>query len=494
MSSLLSNGLIVRLTVAASQGVEGVEGSKQARGDSYPTHAVSHEALTEGAFRSQHIHCRMGATVTHTMQSLQRFITYPSRMFYGWRMVFIGLLINAMGGGIFNQGFAVFFLPITRDLNLSRAQTSLIFSLSRAEGAIEGPISGWLVDKFGPKYILFAGACIAGLGYIVLSQVQSYETFLVVYLLVISLAFNAGFNHPIMSTVNSWFIRKRGMAFGVTLSSFSLGGIIMAPLLSTLVHNIGWRQTVIVAAFMLWAVALPLSLKLVRSPEELGLYPDGDTAPAPRGRRNVTGSGFDFTLKEALKTQAFWWVAVSTTLRLAVINTMNVHFIPVMVWKGVPETNAAFMLGGMACMSLIARLAIGAIGDRFQKQLVIAAGLCLGMAGLLILQYSTATWHLWVYIVSYAVMEGIIPLNWAIIGDYFGRTHFATLRGFMGLVYTWGAIIFPVVAGWIYDTTGSYTNVVWVMLALFVLAAIGFASLRQPKLPERFRATAEEAL
>ena len=285
------------------------------------------------------------------------------------------------------------------------------------------------------------------------------------------------------------------MAFGVTLSSFSLGGIIMAPLLSTLVHNIGWRQTVIVAAFMLWAVALPLSLKLVRSPEELGLYPDGDTAPAPRGRRNVTGSGFDFTLKEALKTQAFWWVAVSTTLRLAVINTMNVHFIPVMVWKGVPETNAAFMLGGMACMSLIARLAIGAIGDRFQKQLVIAAGLCLGMAGLLILQYSTATWHLWVYIVSLRRHGGDHPAE---LGDNPATTSAGRISPRCG--GSWGSstpgarIIFPVLAGWIYDTTGSYTNVVWVMLVLFVLAAIGFASLRQPKLPERFRATAEEAL
>ncbi|MEK7215721.1 MAG: MFS transporter, partial [Chloroflexota bacterium] len=141
---------------------------------------------------------------------LLELISYPRRMFYGWRMVVIGLIVNAVGGGIFNQGFAVFFLPISRDLDLSRAQTSLIFSLSRAEGAIDGPISGWLVDRFGPKYILFGGALLAGIGYLFLAQVDSYGMFLLVYLGLISVSFNAGFSHPVMSVANAWFIRKRG--------------------------------------------------------------------------------------------------------------------------------------------------------------------------------------------------------------------------------------------------------------------------------------------
>lgn len=414
---------------------------------------------------------------------LFELLSYPRRMFYGWRMVAIGLIINAVGGGIFNQGFAVFFLPISRDLDLTRAQASLIFSLSRAEGAIEGPISGWLVDKFGPKYILFGGALLAGIGYVVLSQMDSYAMFLLVYLGLISVAVNAGFSHPVMSVANAWFIRKRGLAFSISLSSFSLGGIIFAPLLSYLVVQYGWRTTVIFAAGVLWAVVLPLSLKLVRSPESMGLRPDGDTDATVGARRNVTASGHDFTLKQALRTSAFWWLAVSTTLRLAVINTMNVHFIPILVWKGLSEIEAAFTLSAMATLSLTARLTMGVVGDRFPKQRVIAVFMLLGIVGLLTLQHATQTWQIGFYVLTYATMEGIIPLNWALIGDFFGRSHFATLRGVMGLVYTWGAVIFPVLGGWIFDSTQSYAMMIWILIGLFVVGSLAFALLKPPRPP-----------
>lgn len=100
-------------------------------------------------------------------------------------------------------GFTVFFLPISRDLGLSRAATSLAFSLARAEGAIEGPLVGYLVDRFGPRPIIATAALCAGVGYILLSWVQSYPSFLVVYLGVISLAFTAGFVHSPMVVANT---------------------------------------------------------------------------------------------------------------------------------------------------------------------------------------------------------------------------------------------------------------------------------------------------
>ncbi|MEK7217206.1 MAG: MFS transporter, partial [Chloroflexota bacterium] len=296
-------------------------------------------------------------------------------------------------------------------------------------------------------------------------------------------SFNAGFSHPVMSVANACFIRKRGLAFAISLSSFSLGGIIFAPLLSTLVTQHGWRSTVIISAGVLWAVVLPLSLKLVRSPESMGLRPDGDTDATVGARRNVTTSGHDFTLRQALREPTFWWLALSTTLRLAVINTMNVHFIPILVWKGLSEIEAAFTLSAMATMSLTARLTMGVVGDRFPKQRVIAVFMLLGIAGLLMLQQATETGKIAFYILTYATMEGIIPLNWALIGDFFGRSHFATLRGVMGLVYTWGAVVFPVLAGWIFDTTQSYALVIWILIGLFAAGSLGFALLKPPRPP-----------
>ena len=127
-------------------------------------------------------------------------------MFYGWRMVGLVSAIRILGGGLHNYGFTVFFLPLSQDLGLSRAATSLAFSLARAEGAIEGPFVGYLIDRFGPRPMILVATISCGLGYILLSTVDSYPMFLVVYLGIISLSFTPGFVHAPMAVGNTWFI------------------------------------------------------------------------------------------------------------------------------------------------------------------------------------------------------------------------------------------------------------------------------------------------
>src|SRR5499426_54183 len=127
-----------------------------------------------------------------------------SRIFYGWRMVGLVSAIRVIGGGLHQYGFTVFFLPISQELGLSRAATSLAFSLSRAQGAIEAPLVGYLIDRYGPRPTLVTAVFLAGVGYILLSWVNSYTSFMIVYLGVICLAFVAGFVHSPMVVANSW--------------------------------------------------------------------------------------------------------------------------------------------------------------------------------------------------------------------------------------------------------------------------------------------------
>jgi len=109
-------------------------------------------------------------------------------LFYGWRMVAAASALRVIGAGLHSFGFTVFFLPLSQDLNLNRTSTSLAFSLARAEGAVEGPIVGHLLERYGPKPIMVAAVLLMGFGYPLLSEVHSYATFLMVYLGVISLA------------------------------------------------------------------------------------------------------------------------------------------------------------------------------------------------------------------------------------------------------------------------------------------------------------------
>lgn len=164
--------------------------------------------------------------------SLATLLRAPARLFYGWRMIAVGPAMRILGRGLHSYGFTVFFLPLSNDLGLSRAATSLAFSLARAERAIEGPVAGYLLDRYGPRPVMLTALLMSGMGYMLLAGVHNYATFLLVYLGVISLSFASGFMHSPMVLANSWFIRRRALAMTLISASMGMGGALVAPLLA----------------------------------------------------------------------------------------------------------------------------------------------------------------------------------------------------------------------------------------------------------------------
>jgi len=206
-------------------------------------------------------------------------------LFYGWRMVAAASALRVIGAGLHSFGFTVFFLPLSQDLNLNRTSTSLAFSLARAEGAVEGPIVGHLLERYGPKPIMVAAVLLMGVGYLLLSQVHSYTTFLIVYLGVISLAHAGGFMHAPMVLINTWFIRHRARAITISSAAFGLGGVLVAPILSVIVQTWGWRWGAAIGGVLFLVIGLPLCLTIRRSPESMGL--PSPTVMKPRHWRPV---------------------------------------------------------------------------------------------------------------------------------------------------------------------------------------------------------------
>lgn len=402
-------------------------------------------------------------------------------LFYGWRMVAASCALRVLGAGLHSFGFTIFFLPLSQELNINRTATSLAFSLARAEGAVEGPVIGHLLDRYGPRPIMLTAVLLMGFGYLLFSQVNSYTTFLIVYLGVISLAHAGGFMHGPMVLINTWFIRQRTRAITISSAAFGLGGVVLAPVLSAIVHAWGWRWGAALGGMTFLIVGIPLCLCIRRSPESMGLLPDGD--PAPPTVRDKDGNvqpgreANDVTVAQALRSFAFWGSVLAAGVRNGSYHAVSVHFIPLMVWKGLSQNEAAWLLSTFAFLGMSSTLILGWFADKSNKPRFNAAILLVAAASMLIPIFTSSVWLLCLFTICFASVEATYPVGWALVGDLFGRTHYAKIRGYMTLFYTWGGVLGPVIAGAIFDKWQTYEPLLWGLIAVFLVASAFFASL-----------------
>jgi len=402
--------------------------------------------------------------------------------FHGWRYAAIGATMNFMAAGLYGRGFSVYFLPLARDLGLSHTTTSLIFGFSSLEGGLQAPIAGYLIDKYGPRIMMIIGTILAGIGFILLPLANDFLSFVLIYVGVIALGINAGFHNSAGAIVNRWFIRQRGLAFGIISVGIALGGGIMTPIIAAIVLNWGWRTSVMISGIAILAVGLPLSMMVRNSPEDVGQTPDGDPVreKAERSAEALTSS--DFTLRQATRTVSYWLLALGITLRIAAQAGILVHIVPMVVWKGLDESAGAIVIATISFSAVGTRLFMGWLGDKTSKRALVVLGMVAGAAGALFLLLAPG--KLWVFIVfglMFSITDGAAGLTWAMIGDYFGRVSYATLRGVITFCVSLGSLATPVIVGRIFDVTDGYFWALIPLIGVYLSAALVFMIIRKPK-------------
>ena len=422
-------------------------------------------------------------------------------VYFGWYMLAGACVMNAFGGTVVWQGFAVFFIPVAESLGITYWQTSLAFALARAENGVLGPITGWALDRFGYIPLILFGAMMTGIGYIILSTTSTYIAFMLVYLCVISVGSSTSFMQATTAALNTWFIRYRGMVMSINSAAFRLGGAIIIPLLSVGVINLGWQTTAWIIGVALIVLIAPLSFLFRRSPESMGLNPDGGVSLSHMRRRlrrrlrrresadqqssgitpsDTTETGFegDFTTKQALKTPSFWILVTATTLRISVHGTIFLHFIPILVWRGETQQMAANLVGLISLGAVPVILVTGYFSDRVGRPLMLSFLYTSSAISLLLITLVEGTWPIFLAMLLFIGSEAGSSLNWAIIGDLFGRARYATIRGMMAPIYNGALIIAPVAAGLTYDRLQTYQPVLITGTILMITASLVFFSLQ----------------
>ena len=414
--------------------------------------------------------------------------TSTRKRFYGWNILAASALTNGFGGSLHWQGFTVFFIPISQSLGLTSAQTAMPFALSRAENGLIGPLTGWLIDRYGVRRLMFIGTLMTGIGYVWLAQTNTFLAFLLVYLFVISIGASSSFMQASTSALNTWFARRRGMVMSINSAAFRLGGAFMVPLLSVAVLRWGWQTAALWVGVGMIVFITPLAFVYKRSPESMGIGPDGD--PLKRNPTRSTGTApedteievddDEWTPRDAIRTRAFWTLAAGTVLRMSVHGTIFVHFVPILVWKGESQQSAANLIGLLALCSVPLIILFGWLSDRLGRQRLLAGCYTSAAASLMLLNVVDGPWPIFAALLLFTGTEIGSGLNWALVGDLFGRRRFATIRGMLSPIYNAALFIAPVAAGWVKDETGSYELVLWTGSGLLIAAALVFLSVRKP--------------
>jgi len=409
------------------------------------------------------------------------------RAFHGWRMVAAGAGIQFLQSSLLLQSFGAYVAVLQEDRGWSKTELSFAAALHQMEAAILGPLLGWFIDRFGPHGVIRAGVVALGVGFMLMSQIESLAAFYGAFIVIALGSSMCGFM-PLNVSMIYWFERKRARALSTLSFGLAFGGIAV-PAVAWSMAQWGWRATAFGSGLLILAVGLPLAFVMRGRPSRYGEFVDGEPPAATPSRLpalEAEKAARDFTVREALRTSAFWLLSLGHGFALFVVTAVNVHAIPhLKEGLGYPvETAALFIM--LMTVAQIGGIALGAaIGDRFEKRLICAACMLMHMSGLLCLTYATGP----AMVAAFALLHGTGwglrgPFMQAIRAEYFGVSAIGMILGLSFMIIVVGQIGGPMIAGAAADLTGNY-RAGFTLLAL--LAGIGSVFFLMAKKPARPR-------
>jgi len=421
-----------------------------------------------------------------------------ARVFFGWWTVLVTGIVSGLGIGFYTYGISALFKPIAAELGLSRAVASGGSGIGLMAGSLLSPLIGWAVDKFGPRTAIACGLFTVSAGLAMMEFVYSALGFYLIWGLIIGVGTSLGLTIAVDKAVTNWFVRKIGLAMGIKFALIGLTSALSMPVISWLIARMGWRMTC-----LLWAAVLLLGVPLVfafvknERPEFSGLLPDGDKKSpdlkiGPEAffkDADADASGLqasEFNLRQALHTKTYWILTLSLFLQLFIMAGFNTHFIPFLTEMNIDPIVAGGLMGMMLILSIPSRFFGGLFADRIGKErmkILLALPFIFLVIGMAVFLVHPSIETIYLLLFFYGIAHGLpTPLIIIIISRYFGRKAFGSISGTAIMFRSPAAFMAPVVAGWIFDSTGSYSAA----LILFASASfIGIILLSFLKMPQK---------
>ena len=407
----------------------------------------------------------------------------PGRIYYGWYIVAVGFIANVASSFSLASTLSIFLKPLTADLGVSRGVFSLLRSGEGLIGAFMAPFVGSLVDRHGSRWLVTTGAFVAAAGYLLLSQVDVFWQFVLVRWTLVTVGDGLLGYMVINVMISRWFIQKRGRAMAISSMGIGFGKIVMPFFVAALLVSLGWRHSwTVFGVLTVLLVVAPALIYIRRSPEDMGLHPDGwapvagadgkTDGPPPR----AAGDERIWTRKAGLRTRAFWLIVAVFGVSSVGVTGVNLHVFPYVTDLGYSELSAAGIMSIIAFTQLGSPLVWGLIAERVDVRWATLVKFLIQSAGLTLAITSGSLTLVYVGFFFYGVGLGgnmVLPdMMWA---RFFGRVSMGKIRG-LGLLLIHGfAALGPPFFGFLFDWMGSYT----VSFGLFAVTLVvsGFLSL-----------------
>lgn len=411
------------------------------------------------------------------------------RLYYGWVVVVITALALLVAAGA-RSAPGVFLLPMQRDLGLDRATLSGAVSLGLVMFGLGAPLSGFFIDRYGPRRVVLAGLALLGVSFVASASVRGLPGLYLWWGLLSGIGTGIVGGVLGATVASRWFVRQRGLVTGLFGAATSAGQLLFIPLLTALGSTLGWRTSSIVIGVLGLALLLPVLLLLRDSPADLGLHPDGEApgaqaAAAPRPTPGIMG--------KVVRSRDFWLLCSTFFVCGATSNGLiGTHFIAYCGEAGLTAGYAAGMLALMGGFNFLGTLASGYFTDRVDPRGLLAIYYAFRGLSLLTLPLVPPGPAL----VGFAVLFGLdyiatVPPTTALVADRFGRANLGTVYGWVFCAHQVGAALAAWLGGVLRESLGSY-GPSFVAAGVLAVAAALLARAITPPVPRKTLANAAD--
>ena len=380
--------------------------------------------------------------------------------YYGWRVVLAACLgVMAGFGSLFVYTFTVFVKPLGGEFGWSREAVSSGFAIGAVTVGLCSPLLGRWIDRFGPRRIILPcmtvfGCCIASLALLRSGIWQFYVT-----CFVLGVVGNGAAHLAYSRSISTWFQRRLGMALAFVMVGSGLGAMILPVAAQSIIDRSGWRAAYAALGCIALLLGLPLSWRYIRERGSL----KAESAP-------VAHSGMTF--QRGLRSYAFWIIVAVLCVSSICMNGAITQMSALLTDRGITASGAALCASLLGGSSLLGRVGVGWLLDRFfgaRVAFVITLSTASGIF-LLARANSFPAGCLAAALIGIGA-GGEAAITPYLLTRYFGLRSFSTLYGVTWTFYAAAAAIGPVILGRAFDSTGSYTSLLVILATALALAA-----------------------